>query len=413
MSFELNEKTKILQGRLQEFMDAHIYPNEKRFHDEIERDRWQPTKIVEELKVKARAAGLWNLFLPNDERGAGLTNLEYAPLCEIMGRSHMAPEVFNCSAPDTGNMEVLARYGTAEQKEKWLTPLLAGEIRSCFSMTEPDVASSDATNIGASIVKSGNEYVINGRKWWSSGAGDPRCKISIFMGKTDPSAAAHKQQSMILVPMDSPGLKIVRMLSVYGYDHAPHGHAEIEFRNVRVPASNMLLGEGRGFEIAQGRLGPGRIHHCMRCIGAAERALEIMCARVASRVAFGKPLAEQGTIRADIAASRMEIEQARLLTLKAAHMMDTVGNKAARTEIAMIKVVAPNIALRVLDRAIQAHGGAGVSQDTFLASTWAMIRTLRLADGPDEVHIESIAKLELAKSGKGKLASAAFESRKN
>jgi acyl-CoA dehydrogenase len=413
MSFELNEKTKTVQRRLREFMDAHIYPNEKRFHDEIEHDRWKPTRIVEELKAKARSAGLWNLFLPNDERGAGLTNLEYAPLCEMMGRSHMAPEVFNCSAPDTGNMEVLARYGTAEQKEKWLAPLLAGEIRSCFSMTEPDVASSDATNIGASIVKSGNEYVINGRKWWSSGAGDPRCKISIFMGKTDPAAAPHKQQSMILVPMDAPGLKIVRMLSVYGYDHAPHGHAEIEFRNVRVPASNMLLGEGRGFEIAQGRLGPGRIHHCMRCIGAAERALEIMCARVESRVAFGKPLAEQGTIRADIAASRMEIEQARLLTLKAAHMMDTVGNKAARAEIAMIKVVAPNMALRVIDRAIQAHGGAGVSQDTFLASTWAMIRTLRLADGPDEVHIESIAKLELAKSGKSKSASAAFESRKN
>ena len=413
MSFELNEKTKTVQRRLQEFMDAHIYPNEKRFHDEIEHDRWKPTRIVEELKVKARAAGLWNLFLPNDERGAGLTNLEYAPLCEIMGRSHMAPEVFNCSAPDTGNMEVLARYGTVEQKEKWLAPLLAGEIRSCFSMTEPDVASSDATNIGASIVKSGNEYVINGRKWWSSGAGDPRCKISIFMGKTDPAAAPHKQQSMILVPMDAPGLKIVRMLSVYGYDHAPHGHAEIEFKNVRVPISNMLLGEGRGFEIAQGRLGPGRIHHCMRCIGAAERALETMCARVQSRVAFGKSLAEQGTIRADIAASRMEIEQARLLTLKAAHMMDTVGNKAARAEIAMIKVVAPTIALRVLDRAIQAHGGAGVSQDTFLASTWAMIRTLRLADGPDEVHIESIAKLELAKSGKSKSASAVSQSPKN
>jgi acyl-CoA dehydrogenase len=413
MSFELNQKTKTLQGRLQEFMDAHIYPNEKRFHDEIERDRWKPTKIVEELKVKARLAGLWNLFLPNDQPGAGLTNLEYAPLCEIMGRSQMAPEVFNCSAPDTGNMEVLARYGTAEQKEKWLAPLLAGEIRSCFSMTEPDVASSDATNIGASIVKSGQQYVINGRKWWSSGAGDPRCKISIFMGKTDPAATAHQQQSMILVPMDAPGLKIVRMLTVYGYDHAPHGHAEIEFKNVRVPISNMLLGEGRGFEIAQGRLGPGRIHHCMRCLGAAERALETMCSRVESRVAFGKPLAEQGTIRADIAASRMEIEQARLLTLKAAYLMDTVGNKAARAEIAMIKVVAPTIALRVLDRAIQAHGGAGVSQDTFLASTWAMIRTLRLADGPDEVHIESIAKLELAKSGKSKSASAAFESRKN
>ena len=413
MSFELNEKTKILQGRLQKFMDAHIYPNEQRFHEELERDRWKPTRIIEELKVKARAEGLWNLFLPNDERGAGLTNLEYAPLCEIMGRSHLAPEVFNCSAPDTGNMEVLARYGTPEQKEKWLTPLLAGEIRSCFSMTEPDVASSDATNIGASITKDGNEYVINGRKWWSSGAGDPRCRISIFMGQTDPKAPTHQQQSMILVPMDAPGLKIVRLLSVFGYDHAPHGHAEIDFKNVRVPISNMLLGEGRGFEIAQGRLGPGRIHHCMRCIGAAERALELMCARVQSRVAFGKPLAEQGTIRADIAASRMEIEQARLLTLRAAHLMDAVGNKAARAEIAMIKVVAPNVALRVIDRAIQAHGGAGVSQDTFLASAWAAIRTLRLADGPDEVHVESIAKLELAKSGKSKSVAAVSDSHQN
>jgi len=397
MSFELNEKTKVLQRRLQTFMDEHIYPNERRFHEEVEKDRWKPTKVIEGLKVKARAAGLWNLFLPDDEQGAGLANLEYAPLCEIMGRSHIAPEVFNCSAPDTGNMEVLARYGTAEQKEKWLVPLLAGEIRSCFSMTEPEVASSDATNIGASIVRDGQEYVINGRKWWSSGAGDPRCKISIFMGKTDPSAPAHKQQSMVLVPMNAPGLKIARMLTVFGYDHAPHGHGEITFENVRVPVSNMLLGEGRGFEIAQGRLGPGRMHHCMRCIGAAERALETMCARVKSRVAFGKALAEQGTIRADIAASRMEIEQARLLTLKAAHMMDTMGNKDARAEIAMIKVIAPNVALRVLDRAIQAHGGAGVSQDTFLANAWAMIRTLRLADGPDEVHIESIAKLELAK----------------
>ena len=413
MSFELNEKTKILQGRLQKFMDAYIYPNERRFHEEVERDRWKPTRIIEELKVKARAEGLWNLFLPNDERGAGLTNLEYAPLCEITGRSHLAPEVFNCSAPDTGNMEVLARYGTPEQKEKWLTPLLAGEIRSCFSMTEPDVASSDATNIGASITKDGNEYVINGRKWWSSGAGDPRCRISIFMGQTDPKAPTHQQQSMILVPMDAPGLKIVRLLSVFGYDHAPHGHAEINFKNVRVPVSNMLLGEGRGFEIAQGRLGPGRIHHCMRCIGAAERALELMCARVKSRVAFGKPLAEQGTIRADIAASRMEIEQARLLTLKAAHLMDAVGNKAARAEIAMIKVVAPNVALRVIDRAIQAHGGAGVSQDTFLASAWAAIRTLRLADGPDEVHVESIAKLELAKSGQSKSVAAVSDSHQN
>jgi len=400
MNFELSEKTKELQQRLQAFMDAHVYPNEQRFHEEVARQRWKPTRIVEDLKAKARHDGLWNLFLPQDKNGAGLSNLEYAPLCEIMGRSHMAPEVFNCSAPDTGNMEVLARYGTAEQKEQWLKPLLKGEIRSCFAMTEPDVASSDATNIGASIVPDGDRYVINGRKWWSSGAGDPRCKIAILMGKTDPSAPSHKQQSMVLVPLDTPGVKIVRMLTVFGYDHAPHGHAEIHFENVHVPATNMLLGEGRGFEIAQGRLGPGRIHHCMRCIGIAERALETMCRRVQSRVAFGKALAEQGTIRADIARSRMEIEQARLLTLKAAYMMDTVGNKTARTEIAMIKVVAPNVALRVLDRAIQAHGGAGVSQDTFLASFWAMARTLRLADGPDEVHIESIAKWELGKGNK-------------
>jgi acyl-CoA dehydrogenase len=400
MEFELSAKTKELQQRLQSFMDAHVYPNEHRFHEEIERDRWKPTRIVEELKPKARQAGLWNLFLPHDENGAGLTNLEYAPLCEIMGRSHMAPEVFNCSAPDTGNMEVLARYGTEAQKEKWLKPLLAGEIRSCFCMTEPDVASSDATNIASGIVRDGDEYVINGRKWWSSGAGDPRCKIAIFMGKSDPFALAHRQHSMILVPLDAAGVKIVRLLTVFGYDHAPHGHAEINFENVRVPAANMLLGEGRGFEIAQGRLGPGRIHHCMRCIGLAERALETMGERVQSRVAFGKALAEQGTIRAGIAESRMEIEQARLLTLKAAYLMDTVGNKAARAEIAMIKVIAPNVALRVLDRAIQAHGAAGVSQDTFLASSWAMARTLRLADGPDEVHVESIAKWELAKAKK-------------
>jgi len=397
LDFEFSDKTKDFQQRLTAFMDAHIYPNEQRYFDEIERARWSPPPIVEDLKAKARAEGLWNLFLPDDERGAGLTNLEYAPLCEIMGRSRLAPEVFNCSAPDTGNMEVLARYGTAEQKERWLQALLAGEIRSCFAMTEPAVASSDATNIEASIVRDGDEYVINGRKWWASGAGDPRCQLIIFMGKTNPEARRHEQQSMILVPMDAPGVKLERLLSVFGYDHAPHGHAEITFENVRVPVSNILLGEGRGFEIAQGRLGPGRIHHCMRCIGVAERALETMCKRVLSRVAFRKPLAEQGTIRAEIAMSRMEIEQARLLTLKAAYMMDTVGNKAAQSEIAMIKVVAPNVTLRVLDRAIQAHGAAGVSQDTFLADAWAMVRALRLADGPDEVHTAAIAKLELAR----------------
>jgi len=402
MDFAFSGKVKDLERRLQAFMDEYIYSNEQRFHDEIERDRWSPTSVIEELKAKARALGLWNLFLPDKVHGAGLTNLEYAPLCEIMGRSMIAPEVFNCSPPDTGNMEVLARYGTEEQKERWLKPLLAGEIRSCFAMTEPAVASSDATNIEASIVRQGDEYLINGRKWWASGAADPRCKVAIFMGKTDMgktdrSASLHRQQSMVLVPMPTAGLRIERRLTVFGYDHAPHGHCEIAFENVRVPVSNMLLGEGRGFEIAQGRLGPGRIHHCMRCIGVAERALETMCKRVQARVAFGKPLAEQGTIRSDIARSRMEIEQARLLTLNAAYMMDTAGNKEARAEIAMIKVVAPNVALRVLDRAIQAHGGAGVSQDTFLAGAWANVRTLRLADGPDEVHTESIAKLELRK----------------
>jgi acyl-CoA dehydrogenase len=407
MDFEFSARTKDLRQRLQAFMDEHVYPNERRFEEEVQKNRWSPAKVIEELKGKARAVGLWNLFLGDDAGGAGLTNIGYAPLCEIMGRSPMAPEIFNCSAPDTGNMEVLARYGTPEQKERWLKPLLAGEIRSCFAMTEPAVASSDATNIQTSIVRDGSEYVLNGRKWWTSGAGDPRCEVAIFMGKTDPAAPAHRQQSMVLVPMDAPGVKIERMLQVFGYDHAPHGHGEVTFTNVRIPISNLLLGEGRGFEIAQGRLGPGRIHHCMRCIGVAERALETMCERVQSRVAFGKKLAEQGSIRAAIALSRMEIEQARLLTLKAAHMMDTVGNKAARTEIAMIKVVAPRTALNVLDRAIQAHGGAGVSQDTFLAAAWANVRTLRLADGPDEVHLESIAKHELQKLEKSKVVSVA------
>jgi len=387
-----------LHKRLLAFMDEHIYPNEKTFRQQIAAgDRWQPTAIVEQLKVKARVGGLWNLFLPDSEYGKGLSNSEYAPLCEIMGRSTFAAEVFNCSAPDTGNMEVLVRYGTPEQRQQWLEPLLAGQIRSCFAMTEPDVASSDATNIRSSIARDGDEYVITGHKWWISGAGDPRCRIAIFMGKSQPAAPRHLQQSMILVPMDTPGITIKRTLPVFGYDDAPHGHAEIVFDKVRVPASNILLGEGRGFEIAQGRLGPGRIHHCMRLIGRAERALETMCRRVVSRVAFGKTLAEQGTIRADIAESRMEIEQARLLTLKAAQLMDTVGNKAARNEIAMIKVVVPRMALRVIDRAIQAHGAAGVSDDFELASGWAHARTIRLADGPDEVHREAIAKLELAK----------------
>ena len=398
MHFEYSAKVKDLQQRLNAFMDAHIYPNEPRYHEHVQGpDRWQPVPVIEELKPKARAGGLWNLFLPDSEHGAGLTNLEYAPLCEIMGRSSMASEVFNCSAPDTGNMEVLERYASPELKVRWLEPLLAGEIRSCFAMTEPQVASSDATNIQAGIRRDGEEYVLNGRKWWISGAGDPRCKVAIFMGKTDPTAAKHKQQSMIVVPMDTPGVTVKRMLTVFGYDHAPHGHAEMLFENVRVPVENLLLGEGRGFEIAQGRLGPGRIHHCMRLIGVAERALEGMCRRVQSRTAFGKTLAEQGSIRADIANCRIEIEQARLLVLKAAYMMDTAGNKAARAEIAMIKVVAPNLALRVLDRVMQAHGGGGISQDFEWAAAWANSRTLRFADGPDEVHRESIAKHELGK----------------
>ena len=398
MLFELSPKSTELQNKLKIFMDEHVYPNEDAYYRQLNQgDRWDIIPLVETLKEKAQAANLWNLFLPESEYGAGLTNLEYAPLCEIMGRVPWAPEVFNCSAPDTGNMETLVRYGSEVQKEQWLKPLLKGDIRSAFCMTEPQVASSDARNIEASIVRDGDEYVINGRKWWSSGAGDPRCKIFIFMGKTDPDATPYRQQSMILVPRDAPGVTIERMLPVFGYDSAPHGHGEISFENVRVPLSNILLGEGRGFEIAQGRLGPGRIHHCMRTIGVAERALEEMCRRVKSRVAFGRPLAEMGQIRQDIAASRCEIDQSRLLTLYAAHRMDTVGNKVARTEIAEIKVVAPNMALKVIDRAIQAHGGMGVCNDTWLAAAYAHIRTLRLADGPDEVHREVIARLELRK----------------
>lgn len=396
-AWAISARASDLRRQLEAFMEENIYPNEPVWAAQIRAHPWQPVPVIEELKVKARAVGLWNLFLPDSDRGAGLTNLEYATLCEVMGRSPHAPEVFNCSAPDTGNMEVLERYGTPEQKKTWLAPLLEGRIRSCFAMTEPDVASSDATNIRASIVRDGDSYLINGRKWWTSGAGDPRCRLAILMGRTNPDGPKHKQQSMILVPMDTPGVKIERMLEVFGYDDAPHGHGEVSFTNARVPVENLLLGEGRGFEIAQGRLGPGRIHHCMRTIGLAERALQAMCRRVQSRIAFGRPLAEQGALRRDIADSRIEIDQARLLTMQAAQMMDTVGNKAARTEIAMIKVVAPNMALRVIDRAIQAHGGMGVSQDTFLARAWAHIRTLRLADGPDEVHRESIAKWELQK----------------
>ncbi|MFE4523344.1 acyl-CoA dehydrogenase family protein [Cytobacillus firmus] len=400
MDFSYTTKVQELIWKLKLFMEEIVYPNEALYEQQLDEqeNRWSAIPpIMEELKNKAKEAGLWNLFLPDSDYGAGLTNIEYAPLCEIMGRSMIAPEIFNCNAPDTGNMEVLARYGSDQQKNEWLKPLLEGEIRSCFSMTEPDVASSDAANIEARIEKQGAEYVINGRKWWSSGAGDPRCRIAIVMGKTDTDASRHEQQSMILIPMDTPGVKIERMLPVFGYDHAPHGHAEITYENVRVPAENIIWAEGKGFAIAQGRLGPGRIHHCMRLIGAAERALEELCKRVQNRIAFGKPLASQGVIREWIADSRIEIEQARLLTLKAAHMMDTAGNKVAKTEIAMIKVVAPSMALKVIDRAIQAFGAAGVSEDVPLAALWANARTLRLADGPDEVHRAQVAKLELKK----------------
>jgi len=400
MDFDYSPKVKALQKRLQEFMDAYVYPNEDTYYNQLnsQGDRWQIPPIMEELKAKAKSAGLWNLFLPESERGAGLTNLEYAPLCEIMGRSFIAPEVFNCAAPDTGNMEVLERYGNEEHKKQWLEPLLEGKIRSCFAMTEPAVASSDATNIESSIVRDGDSYVINGRKWWSSGMGDPRCKIIIFMGKTNPdNPDKYRQQSQILVPRDTPGVNVIRMLSVFGYDDAPHGHAEVEFKDVRVPASNLLLGEGRGFEIAQGRLGPGRIHHCMRLIGQAERALEKMCKRAMSRVAFGKPISEQTVTQERIAESRILIDQTRLLVLNAAHMMDTVGNKTARKEIAMIKVAAPNMALQVIDWAMQVHGGGGVAQDFGLAHAYAQARTLRFADGPDEVHRNQIARLEMRK----------------
>jgi acyl-CoA dehydrogenase len=403
MDFAYSDTVKDLQRRVSAFMEEHVYPAEERFHAEIAENRrkgnaWQPTQVMEELKAKAKADGLWNLWLPESNLGAGLTNLEYAPLCEIMGRSHIGPEAFNCSAPDTGNMEVLVRYGNEAQKAEWLPPLLDGRIRSGFAMTEPAVASSDATNIAASIVRDGDHYVINGRKWWTSGAGDPRCKILIFMGKTDPqNASRHRQQSMILVPMETPGVRVVRNVPVFGYDDAPHGHSEVDFVDVRVPASNLLLGEGRGFEIAQGRLGPGRIHHCMRLIGAAERTLEKMCKRALDRVAFGRPLAEQGVWRERIADARLKIDQARFLVLHAAWKMDVAGNKAAQKEIAMIKVVAPTIACEVLDQAIQLFGGAGVSDDFGLGWAYANSRTLRIADGPDEVHRNHIAKLELSR----------------
>ncbi|MRH41488.1 acyl-CoA dehydrogenase [Aquibacillus halophilus] len=404
MDFSYSDKVKGLQQRVSDFMGKVVYPNESVYRSQLLESKngrfSRVPPVMEEMKQQAKQAGLWNLFLPDSNYGAGLSNLEYAPLCEVMGRSLIAPEVFNCNAPDTGNMELLARYGTQEQKQQWLMPLLNGEIRSSFCMTEPDVASSDATNIESEIIHDGDEYIISGTKWWSSGAGDPRCKLLIFMGKTDPDAEKHRQQSMILVPIETTGIKIQRMLPVFGYDDAPHGHAEITFDHVRVPKDNLMVGEGEGFAIAQGRLGPGRIHHCMRMIGAAERALEIMCKRVESRVAFGMPLSKQGVIREWIADSRIEIEQARLLVLKAADMMDKVGNKQARKEIAMIKVVAPNMALKVIDRAIQAMGAAGVSEDFPLASLYAGIRTLRIADGPDEVHRQSVAKLELKEQAK-------------
>jgi acyl-CoA dehydrogenase len=402
VDFAYSDKVRDLQARLTRFMEENVYPAEPVFAAEVDENgrrgnAWVPTRIMDELKAKARAAGLWNLFLPESDLGAGLTNLEYAPLCEIMGRSWIAPEAFNCNAPDTGNMEVLVRYATEEQKKQWLVPLLAGEIRSAFAMTEPDVASSDATNIEASIVRDGDDYVINGRKWWTTGGPDPRCRILIFMGKTDPANPdRHRQQSMILVPLDTPGVKLVRHLRVFGYDDAPHGHAEFDFENVRVPAANILLGEGRGFEIAQGRLGPGRIHHCMRLIGQAERSLEAMCRRATTRVAFGRPVADRTVTQERIADARIMIDQARLLVLNAAWKMDVAGNKAAKKEIAMIKVAAPTMACQVIDWAIQAHGAAGLCDDFQLAFFYAQARTLRFADGPDEVHRNQIARLELA-----------------
>jgi acyl-CoA dehydrogenase len=402
MDFSYSDKVRGLQQRLTAFMQAHVYPAEPRFREELQRNRdagnaWRPTEVMEELKRQARREELWNLFLPHSEHGAGLSNLEYAPLCEIMGRSPLAPEACNCSAPDTGNMEVLARYGSAEQQSRWLAPLLDGRIRSGFAMTEPGVASSDATNIASRIVRDGDHYVINGRKWWTSGAGDPRCEILIFMGQTDPGAAMHRRQSMILVPMSTPGVRPIRQLGVFGYDDAPHGHAEVDFTDVRVPAANLLLGEGRGFEIAQGRLGPGRIHHCMRLIGLAERALELMCRRADARVAFGRRLSEQGVTLERIAEARILIDQARWLVLNAAYKMDSVGNREAKQEIAMIKVAAPQMACRVIDWAIQLHGGGGVCEDFPLAAAYASARVLRLADGPDEVHRQQIGKLELAR----------------